>query len=454
MNDAASGATRVVLVNFEFPPIAGPGIWRIYALARDLAALGHEVAVVCSDRSSWHGLRDPTLLERVPGSVRIHRVAAPFVGDWTDALEAREQSSGNRLMRGAWRRARQLLTRYAPDAAYPWIARATAVIRDEIRAATGPVTIISSGPTHITHLAAHRARTAGRTRWIMDYRDPWTSDPTLVNPGPYQMRMMRALEQRCLRACDAVVSVAPAWLDNIAAVAGDDPAVRAKLHVIRNGHDLTARRVDALRSERGPRDARLHLHFSGTLQVGTRESAMALFAAVARLRERCPDLPLPRLTFTGLHPRVQATVQQLRLQDIVQDVGYRTQDEALRLSAAADVLLVLVDANGPTRRGVIPAKTYEAVALGACILAVVPPGSDVASMLEGYAEAALCAEDPQAISQALETLVRRHQLDPGCLQLPPEQGAAALERYSRRTAALEYARLIASLEAAPPTRRE
>lgn len=433
--------TRVILVNFEYPPIAGPGIWRVFALSRDLHALGHDVTVVCSDRSSWHELRDESLLATIPAAVRVVRLHAPLLADWRASLQARAQAANGQLARRGWEKFRHLLEQYIPDPAIAWAWQAARAVRSEVARGSGPVAVITSGPAHVSQWVGLAASLGGRTRWIMDYRDLWTGDPMHTYAGPYQRRALRWLERTCLRRCDAVVSVAPAWLDDLRQVAGAGSALDAKLRVIRNGHDLTPALVARLTSAHVP-DPRLRLHFSGTLQTGTRLAARALFEALAQLRTQRPDLPLPRVTFTGISARIAETIHALALDDVIVDVGYRTQDEAQRLSAEADALLVLVDAEGSGRAGIIPAKTYESMALGRHVFAIVPQHSDVRPLLDDYGNATVCGQDRAAIARALEALLDRHVADPMALQQVAAGTAQMASQHSRRAAAEAFSTLI------------
>lgn len=432
---------RVILVNFEFPPIAGPGIWRVFALSRDLDALGFRVTVICSDRSTWHDLRDPTLCRELPSTVRVVRLHAPLLADWQAALQRRLQSSRTAVTRAGWQRARDWLKRLVPDPAVAWGWRATQAVRRELRSSRDPAVVITSGPAHITQWVGYAAARGPQVRWIMDYRDLWTSDPTHVHPGPYQARLLRVLERRCLRACHAVVSVAPSWLADLREIAGDDAAVTRKMHVIRNGHDLDATRVEQWLPRcraQGP----LRVHFSGTLQVGTRDTARVLFAAVAALRARRPELPPPALTFTGIPPRLRDVPRQLGIDECVSDLGYRPQAEALALAARADILLVLVDGKGPGRDGIIPAKTYESMALGRHVLAIVPPGSDVRRLLHDYGKASVCSESSEDVSSTLEALCERVRDDPASFDSDAARRLQWMDGLSRPAAAREFADLI------------
>jgi glycosyltransferase involved in cell wall biosynthesis len=444
-------STRVVLVNMEYPPLVGPGVWRVLALSRDLAALGFEVTVVCSDRSTWHDKRDVSLLERIPPEIRVLRLHAPLLDDWQAALERRARASRTAIGRSVWTKLRVAVTRWIPDAAIGWAWQAARTVRREIASSGGDVTLITSGPQHVSHLVGLWNKRRARCRWVMDYRDPWTTDALHVRSGPYQGRLFRWLERRCLATCDVVVSVSTAWRNELLEIArgAGISDLDGRVHLLPNGHDLDPERIARWQSLKLPSD-RLAIHFSGTVQQGTRNAADLLFAALRAVRDRVPRDRWPIVTFTGLPERVQAQVRSYGLEELVKDVGYRSQDEALAMAATVDVLLVLVDHVGYSREGVIPAKTYEALALGAHVLAIVPGEGDVAHLLRNRKHATVCGTpDVEAVTAALLSLIEQHARDPEGMRATEVERAAAQERFSRRAIAQPYADLIL----ATPSRR-
>ncbi len=97
------------------------------------------------------------------------------------------------------------------------------------------------------------------------------------------------------------------------------------------------------------------------------------------------------------------------MSDYVVDVGPMSRRASIDYSRQADVLLVVVNDDNASRLGTIPAKTYEAMALGRHVLGVVPRGSDVETLLESYGDATICnVADPDEIFVGLSRLVERH----------------------------------------------
>jgi glycosyltransferase involved in cell wall biosynthesis len=143
-------------------------------------------------------------------------------------------------------------------------------------------------------------------------------------------------------------------------------------------------------------------------------------------------------------------VVALGIEDLVSDVGYRTQREALALSAAADVLLVLVDQPGPVQSGIIPAKIYEAIGLGSHVLAIAPSDGDAASLLAEYGNATVRdGNDVTAVATALQQLVERHLADPSGWKLSGPRLDEWRARCSRKASAQAYASLIDGVMARP-----
>ena len=430
--------TRVILVNFEYPPIAGPGIWRVFALSRDLHALGHDVTVVCSDRSSWHELRDESLLATIPAAVRVVRLHAPLLADWRASLQARAQAANGQLARRGWEKFRHLLEQYIPDPAVAWggsAARPSAVNVAADR---------TGRRDHQRTCARHamgRSRGVARPgdRWIMDYRDLWTSDPTHVIPVRTNPAAARAGTPLPPRRCHAVVSVAPSWLDDLREMARARCGRRPKLRVIRNGHDLTppGRTAHVAHPCRPSPATAFQRHAAG----GDARRGAGAVRRRCPLRTQRPDLPCPALTFTGISARHRDDVPRARIEDVRLDLGYRPQDEALR-SRPRRRLLVLVDGEGRGPCGIIPAKTYESMALGRHVLAIVPPAATCARCWSDYGNASVCDESSEEVSRTLEALCERLRDDPASFDSDAARRLQWMDGLSRQDAAREFADLI------------
>ena len=76
---------KVLLVSYYFPPHGGGGVLRAADTARFLAAKGWEVTVLAGPEDGWW-VRDESLTERVPDSVRVIRTRPSGLGALFGAL--------------------------------------------------------------------------------------------------------------------------------------------------------------------------------------------------------------------------------------------------------------------------------------------------------------------------------------------------------------------------------
>lgn len=447
MTPAAATTTErpaIVLVNLEFPPIGGPGVWRMYALAKYFDAMGHPVSVICSDRASWHNLRAEALSAALPPGIHVHRQASPFRVELEQRYGEESERDGPAWRRLQARMAYWLVRNCMPDTHFKW---AMDCVRPTI-AAIGRhrrTCLITSGPPHVSHLVGLIAAWRTKCTWIMDYRDLWLLDPTLSPSEDLHRRLLTIAERRCLRRADAVVTVTPRWVKQLREHARLGPRAHLRFHLVRNGHDLTQSQVDAVRDEPRRRD-RLHLHFNGVMQISVRRTFGKLFEALEQLRESSGALPPLVITVTGIHPKMATEIRERHLEQVIEDVGYQSHADALRWAAAADALMVPVASGTPVAAGLVPAKAYEAMALGQHVLAPVPVPSDIAEMLTDYGRATVVdSADPAAIAQGLRGLLQAHAQRSDRLGRSEAKSRAFLPAHSRTSQVTEYATLVSRL---------
>src|SRR5690606_18170705 len=127
---------------------------------------------------------------------------------------------------------------YFPDFAIHWGAKAALTALRNARR-WRPACVITTGPQHISHLTGLVLKKFARVPWVMDYRDPWTGNPTQGQypQGPYQSRLHGRLERKCVQHADLVPVATPTWRDQLAqryaAIKADERFVH-----LPNGHDL------------------------------------------------------------------------------------------------------------------------------------------------------------------------------------------------------------------------
>lgn len=435
---------RVLYVNYDFPPISGPGTWRALSFTNHLSRAGYHVTVLCADRSYWCDRYSPALVHEIDAGVRVIRLHSPLVADLFRWLHARCSRLGLWRLRPALDTLSRVTAAYYPDPVLLWFVAATWRALREARAEPYDC-IITSGPPHLVHVVGWIARAGSDSAWIMDLRDLWTDDASQSPQHGVRARVMRWLESRTTAHADAVVTVSPTWQRSLRAKRPSHE--REKVHMIRNGHDFdgprTLRAAPAPATDAGAREAPLHVHFNGTPQPHS--TAPSFFEALGTLRDASDaDARAPLVTFTGFDATLREAVEARGLHGIVTDVGVMTHQDSVAYSARCDVLLVLVNNENAARPGTIPAKTYEMMALGRHILAIVPAASDVAALLAPLPGTTVCDVDrPHDIAAALRTLARSKR--EGRLN-PPDQASAVIAASRAYTRAAQAEQLIALLE--------
>ena len=424
----------LLYINLDFPPLSNPGVWRALGFIKYLPEHGWRSIVLCSDRSPIRNNHDPSLLAQIPADTEVHRISSRFEGEIAQWME--RTAEGTRLRPVSWffRGIHWRFVVYYPDEQLHWAAKVAA--RAIWIAARRKVDcLLTSGPPHIAHLAGLLIRRATGLRWVMDYRDLWTEDRFQVKQQRYQRSLFRGLEQTAHRWANAVVAVSPGYLERVIGLGRETP--RDRYHLIRNGHDVPDDVVE--RSLNLPKNQRLHVHYNGTVQTGLPVQV------VLDLLDRLEPDQRPWFTFTGLPPAIQDAVITRGHQQWIEDIGLMGHRQSIEYCLTCDVLLQLANPDS-THRGTIPAKAYEAIALGRHILAIGPPDSDMAALIEESGNGTMVdAADIDGFQRAMLRILQLHRS--GCLNADqdPARRRALAEKYSRRQQTRELAALLESL---------
>ena len=412
---------QILIVSYDFPPIQGPGIWRSLGFARHLPALGWTVRVACSDRNYWHSRTDPALLERIPDGVGVHRVRGiPWGARFGRVLP--ERIAGPLR----WRFPEPLLIPILKLAAH-----ALAVASPGSKWC-----VLTSGPPHVVHLVGLILKRLRGCTWIADYRDLWMDDPVLAWKGGYQRALGHRAERAVMQEADLVVTVTPTWRDLLAARRAGRPTV-----LIRNAADFDG--IELPQAERPWQAGGPVLLFPGTPY--TDNGPPALFDGIRRhLVAPGEDRPRCRFAFLGLHGDFRTRVADWGLGPHVLDLGPQPHARTLALMQGADGILVPLR-HAATTGGAIPAKAYEAMALGKPILLVADPAGDAAELARAYGRAVIASStDAEDVARALDTFARQPASDVAA-PVP-----AALAGWSRQAAAMDLDRAIRGLETGEP----
>jgi glycosyltransferase involved in cell wall biosynthesis len=393
-----TGPMRHVLwLTFHYPPLATAGTHRNLGLTRWLLAQGWESTVLTIHPRA--GLAtDSGLLARVPAQLPVHRVAAPHPFEELARWRGREPlgeslpaaAAGAIERRTLLEHAKELITwpLHVPDVERPWQWNAYWRGRALVREAR-PDCIVASSPPATTLLAAARLSRWSGIPWVADLRDPWAANPFTAIPYPWLERRNGRLESRTLRTAACIVANTTRAADELSV---RYPELAARIATVPNGFDPDTALAGSAETSlpRAAASDPITVVHAGSLYG--RRRIDSLLAALASDRDAPPPF---RMTLLGAGSEALAgDVKRLGLGDRIELRPPVSHREALAAMRAADVLLIAGVA-GPTPETQVPAKLFEALALGRPVLALSKQGGAIQQTLEA-AGATWWRADPES----------------------------------------------------------
>jgi glycogen synthase len=323
---------HVLVVSWEYPPVVIGGLGRhVHALARRLAAAGHEVRVLCRQQGGTDASTHPTE-EQLADGVRVLRVAEDpphleFKRDmvaWTLAMSHAMVRAAPRWL-GGWR----------PDVvhAHDWLVA---------HAAIGVAELLDV-PLVATLHATEAGRHAG---WLSSVLS----------------QQVHSVEWWLAQRADALITCSEAMRTEVSGLFERNPA---EIHVLHNGIEPRLWRVrrgevDTARARYAPDGAPLLLYF-GRLEY--EKGVHDLIAALPRIRRAHPGT---RLLVAGAGTQTEFLVEQTRVHRVrrsVRLVGHLPDRELATLLAAVDAVVL------PSRYEPFGMVALETAAAGAPLVA-------------------------------------------------------------------------------------
>lgn len=389
---------KVLLVAYDFDPIASPQSLRWIYLSRELHRQGIEVTVLTTDRTA-PGLGLPVL----PEGVRVYRTfAGPLFGalGWLQARRHPVPSEGALprpaiTAKGVRRQLVDLARRawaqiWFPDERGEWVLAGRSACR-RVLAIEQPNVVIGSHEPAVSLILAMEAARQG-IPWIADLGDPIDA--------PYTKTRWRAraasFEGEVARSASLIVVTS-----------------EATKALLVERHRLDADSVVVITQGYAP--------YSASESVNAGEDLTLLYSGrfyafrdPSALLHAVDNTEGVRLDVMGeLTPEDQARLEAIPKQKR-RFLGNLPHESALGAQRRADVLVNI--GNSPATQ--VPGKIYEYLGAGRPILQIQQDPDDAGSSLIRNLERGWVVEnDPQAISAQLRQLVSRRRegrLDEGC----------------------------------------
>jgi glycosyltransferase involved in cell wall biosynthesis len=380
-SDSSMTLRNLLLVTYHFPPHGGSGVQRPAKLAKYLPAAGWR-AVVLTAGHSHYPLLDPTLetgaaeslVSRArgwePGAIAaaVCRQLRRFGRNspWVDALE-------DRLY---WRLDRLIGRLHLPETELLWAPAAISearrlIARHQIEA------VVTTSPPVSAHLVGLSLKRRLGIPWIADLRDPIVDNFAYAPRTGLADRLLRRLERTVLSRADHCIVTCPDLADRLMDRSAE--SVPGRISTITNGFDPADAPDSTDMRSADPSDGRFTLAHIGAFY--RRQSIEPILQAIRTLRAAA-DSEAHQIEFRAVGSIAASQMSLIRPEDkdILRYVGYRPHGEAVSEMARADALLLMTPDNDGGRL-CIPAKTFEYLAYGRHIIAVVHTDTALARIL-------------------------------------------------------------------------
>lgn len=364
---------KVLIITSHFAPDAHVGAKRPTKFAKFLPEYGWQAVVLTEEITAYHRI-DGTMNDNLPSDLVINRVSR-------------------------WRVLRFLDYQRWVDYAFSWIApaflNALRVLRQE-----KIEVVFATAPSYEAHLVGLLLKVFTGKRWVCEYRDHWIFSPEFApKPKPIQA-LYQMLTKAILRNADHLVVVSQTMRELFVQL---DSTCRHKFSVIYNGYDED----DFVGLNSACQGDKMTITYLGTW--GKAQTPEFFLRALAELLRKRRELRKRiRVNFVGevkwdplLEARMSRQIEEQGLRDVIHIIPFLQHREGLSLLRTSDVLFLMVDP-AHAQIGVLTAKLYEYLYTGKPILALAPPGSEIAGIIErAKAGVIVSPEDVQDIEDAI-----------------------------------------------------
>ncbi len=377
---------QVLMIVYFFPSLGGSGALRPLKLARYLPDNGWQPVVLTVKNPDWYYAKDPELMKELPAGTVVHRARMVRSAWIYRGLNPFRSKSLDQWLRQ---------TLIHPDSQVGWIPAAHKaglglVRRHDIQA------IYSTSAPLSCHLIAYLIKKKTGLPWIADFRDEWVENPDISFPTRWHRQAHFALEKRIVDDADHVIAAAPGFCDLLKK---HQPASE-KLSTLTMGFDPADFQPGQNNGILPRVRDRFTIVFSG-LFYGSFRPTCFLNAVSELIDENKIDPDAIRINFVGANSADETGFKDVYR--ICNFIGFVSHARSVELIKDSDALLLLLS----RERGgiVIPSKTFEYIASGVPILALVPPDGTAASIIRKTRTGVVVDfEDTEGIKTALMQL--------------------------------------------------
>ena len=350
------------MIAYYFPPIGGSGALRPLKLAKYLPGYGWSPFILTVRNPDWYYAFDPKLLTDLQRQAKIFRsfmLRSSWIYRIFNPLRIRKLDATIRRFF------------IQPDDQVGWVPFAIKLAYRITKQFKVDAIYSTSSPLSC-HLIADSLHRKTKIPWIADFRDEWYENPDFNFPTSWHRRLHYRLEGRIVHNANHVITAAPVFAEFLK----KHDKISNKLSTVLMGFDpMEFPRSRPVIQKRNDNN-KFTLTFSGLFYKSFRPRG--LLAAISNLiAEGEVESDTVRIQFVGAND-----LSDIGFEDrygICEFTGFVPRGEALKYLSQADALLLLLSKERGER--VIPSKTFEYLACGTPILALIPPTGDIAGII-------------------------------------------------------------------------
>lgn len=356
---------RLLFIAHSFPPARNIGSVRTGNMVKHLARAGWRVTVVTPDPSLRRHVDTNDAMEAAFRREGVRRLLTGHRWRWLapGVLKCRNEGVAW-VIGGACRR---VVRGLGFERTIGWVGPAE---RACSQLTPGDVDLIlASGPPFSGFQLARRLADRLDRPFVVDYRDLWSKN--MHHPQPRAVRT----EAEILARSAAVTVVSPSW----ARLLDNHFSIGPRVHVISNGFD-----AEELTAVEAHEFGHFAIVYAGVFYPPKRVVS-PLMSALERLSREATGVPW-MFHYYGRHERhVLEEAARLGLHSRVVVHGHVNRAMALSALKGAGVAVVITSSAGrdvPENNGMVTAKIFDVIGVGAPMLLLAPVESDARSVAE------------------------------------------------------------------------
>ncbi|MHB8728981.1 MAG: glycosyltransferase [Sulfuricaulis sp.] len=405
---------NILAFAYVFPPDAGSGTYRTLYFTNHWAQRGDRVTIVTVKEECFlpSALVDRGLCREVHPSTCIVRASAkrPLQSilalknvlhrkkpdnQIADSNERSSRSVNSTPPQGIFRLFKNTITDLlsCPDEHVGWIPDAVRLAYQVVKKDHVDCIYATGGPWSCL-LAALRLHKLSGIPLVLDFRDPWVSNPNMRLRTPLSRWIQKKLEIRCVRASRIVIANTEELRQDFITRYGDlDPS---RFVTVTNG-------FENLPQEKNPSTEQFIVVHAGALYQ-SRNPLNFLRASAALVREGTIAKKIFRIQLVGgvsiSDPAVESELRSEELRGVLEIIPRVSHAEALTRQQRASALL-LIQTGFPLQ---VPRKLYEYLSLARPIIAVGERDGATARMLNELGAGYVADDNVDSIKEAIAAL--------------------------------------------------